>query len=262
VRYVKHNGLAGRQGQDVNDVRRALARWVIEIAGDRIHGTTGRKPMEVFELEEKAALKPLPTRPFDLVVWKRAQVHRDCHVQFAGRLYSVPWQRVGQHLWIRATAASVVIYADDEPVARHERSGTNLRSTLEQHLPEERSPLRHRSREFWEQRADTLGAEVGRFVREVFDADDVLSQLRKVQAIVTHLEKFPVERACAACARASHYGNLTYQAVRDILRRGLDFEPLPNTQVSTWTTAPRFARDVGELVASRLDQNGGDHGIH
>lgn len=35
-----------------------------------------------------------------------------------------------------------------------------------------------------------MGEEVARYVREVFDCD-VLSQLRAVQAIVTHLEKFP-----------------------------------------------------------------------
>ncbi len=33
-----------------------------------------------------------------------------------------------------------------------------------------------------------MGDEVGRYVRATFDADDVLSQLRTVQAVVTHLE--------------------------------------------------------------------------
>jgi hypothetical protein len=33
------------------------------------------------------------------------------------------------------------------------------------------------------------------YVRRVFDQDDALSMLRPVQAIVTHLEKFPPERA-------------------------------------------------------------------
>jgi hypothetical protein len=139
-----------------------------------------------------------------------------------------------------------------------------LRNTLEQHLPEERAALRHRSRAYWEQRADQLGADVGMFVRQVFDADEVLSQLRKVQAIVTHLEKFPPERAQAACRRASYYGNLSYQGVRDILRRGLDFEPSPMVTASpAWKGAPpRFARDIRLLATMRLSSAGGDNGPH
>lgn len=44
-------------------------------------------------------------------------------------------------------------------------------------------------RSYWEERADRIGPETGRFVREVFDSDDVLHMLRPVQAIVTHLER-------------------------------------------------------------------------
>jgi hypothetical protein len=48
-----------------------------------------------------------------------------------------------------------------------------------------------------------LGPEVGAYVHEVFDSDDVLDQLRAVQAIVSHLGDFPPERAKATCLRAS-----------------------------------------------------------
>jgi transposase len=263
VKYVKRNALAGRGGEDVSLVRAALARWTTEVAGTRVHGTTGKKPLEVFEKEERARLLPMPTRPYELVVWKRCTVHADCHVEFDGRLYSVPWRLVRQAVWTRATHASVVVYHDDEVVARHERRGKHWRSTLDEHLPEERGARRHRGRDYWQQRADKIGADVGTFVRAVFNADDVLSQLRKVQSIVTHLEKFPPERAQAACRRASFYGAKTYQAVRDILRRGLDLEPVRVTVEppdTTWT--PRFARDTRTLSLSRLLTNGGNHGPH
>ena len=90
-----------------------------------------------------------------------------------------------------------------------------------------------------------MGDQVASYVREVFDCDDVLSQLRTVQAIVTHLERFPVARARAACARASFYANYTYQGVRNILQRALDFQPLPvaaSPPSPANDVAPRFAR--------------------
>jgi hypothetical protein len=80
-------------------------------------------------------------------------------------------------------------------------------------------------------------------VRAIFDSDDVLSQLRTVQAVVTHLESYPVERARAACRRAEHFGSYGYRALKSILRGGLDHEPLPEAaSAPPPLTAPRFAR--------------------
>lgn len=121
IHYIKDNFFRGRQGAPMDEVERELARWVNEIAGRREHGTTGRRPREAFKQHERAALRPLPELPFEPVVWKRATVHRDCHVVFEKRLYSVPWCLLGQVVWLRATASSVTIYADEERVATHPR---------------------------------------------------------------------------------------------------------------------------------------------
>src|SRR5262249_2334866 len=60
AKYVKRNFLAPRELGDVVRAQAELERWVHEIAGSRVHGTTGRRPLEVFEQEERAALLPLP----------------------------------------------------------------------------------------------------------------------------------------------------------------------------------------------------------
>lgn len=249
VKYVKRNFLLAREGQDVIEVNRELARWVREIAGNRVHGTTGRRPLEVFLAEEQSALLGLPLKRFEAVLWKKATVHTDSHVHFDRRLYSVPWRLINHEVWVRATDHSVVIYANDERVATHARDGKTLRSTCDEHLPAGRADLRHRSRKYWEDRASRISADVGSFVREVFDSDDVLLQLRAVQAIVTYLEKFPETRATAAARRASYYGSHSYQAIKNILTRALDLEPLPTSKAQpTWADGPRFARDISSLV--------------
>jgi transposase len=243
VKYVKGNFFVGRQESDAEEVRRDLRRWVYEIAGLREHGTTHKQPLEQFEAIERGTLRPLPKEPWEPVVWRRATVHRDAHIALDKRLYSVPWKHIGQAVWVQASAHSVVVYADDERVATHPRRGPGHRSTIEGHLPDHRADLRHRSRAYWEQRAEALGPEVQRYVSAVFDSDDVLSQLRAVQAIVTHLEAFPRERARAACLRAEHFGCYGYATIRNILRRGLDMEPLPETSPAPPPLAPpRFAR--------------------
>jgi len=242
AKYVKRNFFLPRELADVVVARTELQRWVREIAGTRVHGTTGRRPLEVFEAEERVALLPLPSSRYEIVQWKRAQLHRDCHVQIDGAFYSAPWRLVGTDLWARCTRASVVLYHQDERLWTHARVPRGRRSTIESHLPEGRRDLRHRSSEHWLERAKAIGPETLLLVQEVFASDDVLSKLRAVQAIVTHLVKHPRDRAEAAARRARHYDSRSYVAIKNILRQGLDLEPLE--QVSRrWSKGSRFARN-------------------
>ena len=142
------------------------------------------------------------------------------------------------------------MYWDHTRVATHPRQEAGGKSILLVHLPPERGEYRERERGYWIERAAKLGDDVCAYVKEVFDSDEVLAQLNKVQAIVRHLDDFPPERANAACRRASYYGSYSYAAIKNILRKGLDLEPLPQALVpgSGALEAPRFARNVQELL--------------
>jgi len=250
VKYVKRSYFAGRHGESMPDVQDGLARWLREVAEPRIHATTGRSPREHFEAVERAALLPIPAARFEAVQWHEAKVHPDCCIAFDRRLYSVPWRWVGRQVWVRATPGSVVVFGDDVRIATHSRHDRGRRSIDESHLPEGRRDLRHRSHAYWVKRAHSIHPDVAVYIEQVLASDDVLSQLRTAQAIVTHLEGFPPHRAQAACERAAFYGNTSYRGIKNILARALDFEPLP-TVVSPQHGAletPRFARSITELL--------------
>ena len=249
VKYVKRNFFTPRDFTDIHDANRRLDAWTIEIAGQRLHGTTHQRPLERFETE-KAHLRPLPPRPFECVQWKQVTVHTDSQIEFERRLYPVPWRLMGKKVWVQAPPKTIAVYWEDTRVATHQRNKPVPPEVYDQYLPEQRSPLRYRSQSFWTARAERLGDDVVAYVREVFACDDVLSQLRTVQAVVTHLETFPIARAQAACRRAQYYGNYTYPGVRDILRQGLDREPLPVAVIpaATPTERPRYARRIDELL--------------
>lgn len=245
VRYVKFNYFRAHMPEDIREARRGLQRWLLEVAGTRRHGTTGKRPAEAFALEEKGCLLQLPASRFELVVWQRAKVHRDCHIVFRREFYSAPWQLVGKEVELRVTRSAVTIYHGDEHVYTHDRVHRGQRATVEAHLPDQRSSLRHRSRTHWESLAYAIGQPVGDYVHAIFESDDVLSKLRRVQAIVTHLQTFPEHRARAACVRALYYENFTYAGIKDILRRGLDLRPLPGGDsklAQQWSQKPRFSR--------------------
>lgn len=255
VKYVKNSFFLGSEFADISDAQSRLQKWVDTVADVRLHGTTRRRPIDLFTESEKESLLPLPLTPYSPTEWRPATVHPDSHIQFHKRLYSVPFTLIGQRVWVRADEHSVCVLHNDQPVATHPRKGTGFRSTLSSHLPEGREALRHRGRAFWEERAGKLGPEVLALVRAVFDSDEVLCQLRKVQAIVMLLEKHPVERARNAARRALTFGCFTYKGVSQILLKGLDMAPLPTENPPTPAPeqtpkqTPTYARDLASMLS-------------
>lgn len=248
VGYVVGNYLAAGGFETLCSANDGLPDWLRKTAGMRRHGTTGRRPLEAFA-EEASGLLPLPATPYEPVVWKQATVHRDSHIEFEGRLYSVPWPHLGARVWIKATPSSVLVYAQDERIATHERRGAGRRSTLAFHLPEHRAALADRCIDHWIDRGDRLDPAVGTFVRNVVASDTVLSKLRDVQGIVSLLERYPRHRAVATCKRADRFGNYSYLDVRRILDNALDLLPLSDeTPVHGELSQPRFARGPTEQL--------------
>lgn len=258
VKYVKGSFFRTWESVNIDEDRKQLRRWVVEIANKRRHGTTGRVPVEVFEEEERAALKPLPKRRWEPVVWMKPRLHRDSHVQIDGAFYSAPWRFLGEQLWARCTPASVSLYWGDEHLWTHARARRRgERKTVDEHLPDRRRDLRHRSREYWIRRARRIGPEVEELVAAIFGSDDVLLKLRKVQAVVSHLESFPADRARRAAMRALHFGSLEYRAIKSILAQALDLEPLPEKRTRDWSQGSRFARNPAKSLLTRKERHHG-----
>ncbi len=251
VRYIKGSFFSTWETQGLAADRRQLMRWNLEVAAVRIHGTTGKRPIDLFEAEERSALLPLPRQRWEHVIWKTATVHADSHVQIDGAFYSVPWRHLGLKLWVRVCSHSVAIYHEDVILCSHARGKRGERKLVEAHLPEHRRDLRERSQSHWEKRASHLGPDVRRLVEAIFGSDDVLLQLRKVQGIVTYLEGFPITRANRAALRALHFGSLSYRAIKSILSKGLDFEPLPSGPTRAWSKGSRFARGPVSLFPDK-----------
>lgn len=91
-----------------------------------------------FESSERAALKPLPARPFAYFKWVcKAKVPRDYHVPVLRHYYSVPYQLVGQVVEGRVSATTVEIHLNGEVVATHARSNARAGHTTN---PEHQHP--------------------------------------------------------------------------------------------------------------------------
>jgi hypothetical protein len=126
-------------------------------------------------------------------------------------------------VWVRVCGRSVEVFHRDHRVAAHEDHG-RWRTTLEEHLPEDRRELRHRGQVFWEARAARIGPETFALVRDVFAQNPALSQLRQAQAIVRHLERHPRLRAEATSHVVRRCGDRSYRTVKHVLATALDVD--------------------------------------
>ena len=77
--------------------------------------------------------------------------------------------------------------------------------------------------------------------------------------MVCHLEQFPAERARAAAHRALHFQCLDYGSIKNILRKGLDLEPLGEEREDRdWARGARFARKPTDFTLANKDADHAD----
>jgi len=78
VKYVKTNFLALRTIRDLADLNRQVRDWVMTEAGVREHGTTRRRPLDLFGLE-RPLMRALPAVVPDLGTWHKVGVRFLAH---------------------------------------------------------------------------------------------------------------------------------------------------------------------------------------
>ena len=106
VNYVKKNFLAGRELVSLEQLNTECRHWLDTVANVRQHGTTGRKPVDLFE-QEKPALQKLTLHPYDTGVVDQVRVNKQFRIRCDGNTYSVPPQYVGQRLTLKSGSIGV-----------------------------------------------------------------------------------------------------------------------------------------------------------
>lgn len=252
VKYIKRAFLPLRQFRDLADANRQLADWIMTEAGNRTHGSTRRRPLDLFAETEKPLLAPLPAMPVQLAVWTKVKVHGNCHVAFEKNHYSVPFRLIRQELWLKVTDTTVQAFRDHELVAVHCRlRGSGRRSTLDEHMPPEALAYKLQDPQWCLKKAEAVGPACLELVKCLF-AHRVLDNLRAAQGVVRLSTKYGKNRLEAACRRALDCDCPRYRTVKTILDRGQDQLP-PEAQApplpAVYSGKSRFQRDTTSLFS-------------
>jgi transposase len=122
VKYGKRNALAGRSFESFAHLGEHLLEWMHE-ADRRVHGTTGERPVDRFDSDERAALRPLPANPLAVREQRhRRSVGNDALVAVDGVFYSVPHRLVRERVDVAVSTERVRIFRGGVLVADHARS--------------------------------------------------------------------------------------------------------------------------------------------
>jgi len=221
IPYVRDSFYAGRNFGSLSEINEAAPKWCLSVAGERMHGTTRQRPLDLFQRVEAPALRPLPPQPFEPVTWTQAKIAPDCHASVGRVLYSVPYRYVGETLAVRISQRTVEFYRDQELVKTHVRLREGRRQTDWDDYPSEKARFFRRTPEWCHTQALSLGAAVAEVVDELLSRH-ALHYLRQCQGIIGLAEKYTPERLDAACSVVLACGDPAYRTVRNLLEKGLE----------------------------------------
>lgn len=245
VSSVRDDCFGGERLQAISQALEHAREWSLNDYGRRRHSTTGRRPLEHFEAEEKPALLPAPTAPYDIPLWAEPKVARDHYAQVARALYSLPAPFIGRKLRARADKTLVRFYDRGVLVKTHPRQPPGGKSTDPADFPPEKSACARRDTDFFLRQAERHGEAVGRFARALLDGPLPWTRMRRVYALLGLARRYGDQRLGDACQTALAHDLLDVRRLERMILAGTP--PAPATKARVIPLA-RFLRPTSQYA--------------
>ena len=125
----------------------------------------------VYENEEKEYLKPLPDRPYEFAIWKKATVGFNYHVSYDYNYYSVPYTYLRKTLDLRISKYMIEIFDGDKRIVSHPRiiGSKGKYVTLNEHMPPNHQQYGEWNRERIINWSKNIGSNTYRVICQIFD---------------------------------------------------------------------------------------------
>lgn len=209
----------GPEWHGVEESQAYLERKLV-IANMRKHGTTMRKPKEVFEAEERAALKELPAVAYELEEYHEGTVRHDGHVRFANKYYSVDEDHMGKDVIVLGNSRQVAIYLKGRLLEIHPRITDPAVSKSTK--PHHRKPWERAMEDdsMYRKRARKIGPAVEEMIVRLLTQGEGFIDTRKIWGILSLEKSYPADRVDAACRKTLDVGSLSWRSAKAFLEAG------------------------------------------
>ena len=118
--YLETSFLNAREFKDIYDLKQKLQRWLNEVNDVRIHGTTKRRPVDMY-IEEQPYLQLLPAKHFDTSQVVHKVVNEESCIYWEGYQYVVPEKYMYELCSVRITDSHLIVYSTEgDQVISHE----------------------------------------------------------------------------------------------------------------------------------------------
>ena len=247
VKYMKNNFMPLREFKNFADANNQLTEWMITKSRVRIHGTTRKRPQELFEKFEKSALMILPQNRCEIPLWKDLKVGRDTHIQFDCAYYSVPYEYTGEYVNVRKTSSQIAVFHENKLIAVHFPREKGKRSTKYEHYPSYKHKYIKWDSDYCISMAESTGENTLQLIRKMLN-EEPLRNLKGAQKILGMSEKFGTDKLEKACKFSIQFGNYTYQSINNILEKNLNISNHDETDITHVKLDDTFARDITKLL--------------
>ena len=156
----------------------------------------------VYENEEKAYLKPLPDKPYEFAIWKKAIVQYNYHIACDSNYYSVPYALLRKEVDLRISRYMIEIFYRNQRIASHPRilSGKGKYVTLEEHMPENHKKYGEWNKDRIIEWSKKIGDNTYQLICDIFSKAkfevQVYSQCITILKLADRYSKDTLERAC------------------------------------------------------------------
>ena len=187
------------------------------IANDRRHGTTLRRPREVFKQEETQTLQPLPALAYEIEQFHEGVVRADGHVRFDNKYYSLDERYKGKKIVVLGNSKAVSLYHEGKLIELHPRLSDPMRSksTKPQHLKPWERAMQDDS--MYRRRAALLGPHVDEMILRLIQRGEGFIDQRKIWGILSLDKRYSKTQIDMACKRALEMESLSYRTVKHLL---------------------------------------------
>jgi len=243
VSYVRDSFFKGENFVCLDEINKQGKIWCLTTAGLRTHGTTYKKPLKVFEEEEKKILKPAPVEFYDVPIFTDVKVHDDQHFIVGKALYSVPVSYVSEKIHVRMDRLTVRVYHRRQLIRIHPRQPVGGRISEPGDFPENKVIYATRDVETLSKRAEAVGSSVAEYARRLFDMPEPWRRMRSLYRLIGLANRYGSEPVNNACKLALDLDVIDVTRIVRIVQNGLD-KPLdepPSTSDSN-VVKLRFAR--------------------
>lgn len=213
--YIQESFFAGLDltPLTLDDLNAQFRQWLDHTANTRVHRTTQCVPFERLKEEH---LLPLPDRTYMVELVETRKSHKDCHLEYQGNRYSVPYQYARRELTVRAQGDQLRIFDSETLIATHTLSHQKHQMITD---PAHFSGL-------WRPPAagDRPGAQA-QFLVTFPQAEAFVQGVAKEKGgnasyhlaqILALTETYPVSTVSTAIQRATEYGAFAARSVRRI----------------------------------------------